>query len=214
MLFRSYRGRSVSANELAEQACQLELEVLREPIGKQDQYAAAFGGLRKYEFHPDGSVSSRSVACSEETRRTLIGHLLFFYLGGSRDAREVLAEQAGNTAGNMAILRRLRGHVEEFERILVNGQDLAAAGDLLHEAWMYKKQLASNISNPRIDEIYDRARAAGAAGGKILGAGMGGFLMLFCDPNRQDDIERALPRLRRMRFGFEPEGSRIVYGAH
>ena len=209
---QAYRGRSMSAHELAEQACHLELDILREPIGKQDQYAAAFGGLRKYEFHPDGTVSLEAMLCSEETRQALLDHLMFFYLGGNRDARQILAEQSGNTNGNMAFLRRIRGLVADFESILARGTDLPAVGGLLHEAWLCKKQLAKNISSPRIDEVYERARAAGASGGKILGAGMGGFLMLFCEPRHQEGVERALPGLRRMQFGYEPAGSRIIYG--
>jgi D-glycero-alpha-D-manno-heptose-7-phosphate kinase len=211
---QAYRGEYKSARELADQACHLEIDVLREPIGKQDQYAAAFGGLRKYQFHPDNSVRVEPVACSPDTQRQLLEHLMFFYLGGSRDARQVLTEQSGNIDDNVESLRKIRSLVDDFGTLLARGQGVGAAGELLHEAWACKKQLAGNISNSRIDEIYERARAAGAAGGKILGAGQGGFLMLFCDPRKQDAVHRALPELRRMHFGFEPEGSKIIYGGN
>ncbi len=208
---QAYRGEHKSARELADQACHLEINVLKEPIGKQDQYAAAFGGLRKYQFNPDGSVFVDPVVCSADTRQKLMDHLMFFYLGGSRDARQVLAEQSGNTDGNMGSLRKIRNLVDDFWKLLARGQGIEAMGELLHEAWQYKKQLANNVSNTRIDEIYERARAAGASGGKILGAGMGGFLMLFCDPRQQGAVHCALGDLRRMQFGFEPEGSKIIY---
>ena len=208
---QAYRGQYKTAHELADQACHLEINVLKEPIGKQDQYAAAFGGLRKYQFNPDGSVFIDPVVCSADTKRELMDRLMFFYLGGSRDARQVLAEQSGNIGGNMVFLRKIRGLVDDFWKLLARGQGVDATGELLHEAWLCKKQLADNISNTRIDEIYEGARAAGASGGKVLGAGMGGFLMLFCDPRKQDAVHRALAELRRMQFGFEPEGSKIIY---
>jgi len=211
---QAFRGQYTPAQELADQACHLEINVLGEPIGKQDQYAAAFGGLRKYQFNTDGSVFVDHVICSADTKRELMEHLMFFYLGGSRDARQVLTEQAFNTGEKIEDLRKIRGLVEDFWKILARGRGLHDAGELLHEAWLCKKHLANNISNPRIDEIYERARAAGASGGKILGAGMGGFLMLFCDPRKQEAVQRALPGLRQMRFGFEPEGSKIIYVGH
>jgi D-glycero-alpha-D-manno-heptose-7-phosphate kinase len=208
---QAFRGHYKTAHELAVDACHLEIGVLGEPIGKQDQYAAAFGGLRKYQFNPDGSVFVDHVICSPETKRALLEHLMFFYLGGPRDARQILAQQACNTDRKIEFLRRIRGLVEDFWQVLVRGKGLDDAGELLHEAWLCKKQLADNVSNVRIDEIYERARGAGATGGKVLGAGMGGFLMLFCDPRKQTAVQDSLPELRRVQFGFEPEGSKIIY---
>lgn len=211
---QAFKGQYMTAHQLADQACHLEINVLREPIGKQDQFAAAFGGLRKYQFNPDGSVFVDHVICSPETKQALMDHLMFFYLGGTRDARQVLAQQSGSTGQKMEFLRRIRGFVDDFWKILAAGRGLDGVGELLHESWLCKKQLADNISNTRIDEIYERARRAGAAGGKVLGAGMGGFLMLYCDPRKQENVRQSLPELRNMNFAFEPEGSKIIYVGH
>jgi D-glycero-alpha-D-manno-heptose-7-phosphate kinase len=207
----AYQGKYMRAEELAEQACHLEIGVLHEPIGKQDQYAAAVGGLRRYDFNPDGSVYVHPVICSTETRAALFERLMFFYLGGSRDARQVLTEQTNNTEKKLEFLQRIRCLVDAFWSVLVRGNGVDEIGDILHEAWVCKKQLATHISNSGIDEFYDRARAAGAAGGKLLGAGMGGFLMLFCEPSRQDAVREALHGVREVHFGLDLQGSRIVY---
>jgi D-glycero-alpha-D-manno-heptose-7-phosphate kinase len=207
----AFAGRHRTAGELAEDACHLEIDVLGEPIGKQDQYAAAFGGLRRYQFNPDHSVFVDPVICSAEVKAKLLQHLLYFYLGGARDARQVLEQQSRQTGQKMEHLRRLRGQVEAFWKVLVEGQDVRQLGDLLEEAWRTKKQLADNITNDRIDDCYARARAAGALGGKLLGAGAGGFLLLFVEPARQAAVREALRDLRPVDFAFEPEGSKIIY---
>ncbi len=207
----AYAGRYKSSQELAEAACHLEIDRLGEPIGKQDQYAAAFGGLRRYQFNGDGTVYVDPVICSPETKQRLLEQLMFFYLGGVRDARQVLQQQSSNVDGNMESLRRIRSLVDVFWEALVRGKDLGAIGELLNEAWVCKRQLADNVTTPRIDEIYDRARAAGASGGKVLGAGMGGFLMLVCEPRKQSAVRESLRELREVQFGFEPEGSKIIY---
>ncbi len=207
----AFRGRYKTAEELAREACRLEIEILGEPIGKQDQYAAAFGGLRRYRFNPDGSVFVDPVICSAETKTALFSHLLFFYVGGCRDARQILEQQARNTEGKIEHLRKIRRLVGAFWEILVRGQGVLAIGELLHEAWLAKRELADNVSNERIDQYYARARAAGALGGKVLGAGMGGFLLLFCEPAKQQPVRDCLRELREVHFGFEPEGSKIIY---
>ena len=207
----AFEGRYRTAAELAADACHLEIDVLGEPIGKQDQYAAAFGGLRRYQFNPDHSVFVDPVICAAEVKAKLLEHLLYFYLGGTRDARQVLDQQSRETGQRMEHLRRLRGLVEAFWRVLVQGQDVRQLGELLDEAWQSKKQLADNVTNDRIDDCYARARAAGALGGKLLGAGAGGFLMLLVEPARQAAVRAALRDLRPVDFGFEPEGSKIIY---
>ena len=207
----AYQGCYKSAGELAEDACHLEIEVLGEPIGKQDQYAAAFCGLRRYDFNPDGGVFVTPVICANGNRQALLEHLLFFYLGGSRDARTVLADQCRHSQENREFLRRIRALVEDCWHILNGGSHLLDLGEAMHEAWLCKKRLAHSISNGRVDEIYDRARRAGALGGKVLGAGIGGFLMLFCDPRSKERVRQELCDLRCVEFGFEPEGSKIIY---
>jgi D-glycero-alpha-D-manno-heptose-7-phosphate kinase len=207
----AYRGRFQSAVELAESACHLEIGVLGEPIGKQDQYAAAFGGLRRYLFNPDGTVFVDPVICPPERREEFFKHLMLFYLGGSRNASQILAEQSKNTNHKMDHLRKLRTLADNFWGALVGGSDFRELGALMHEGWVRKKQLATNISSDQIDCYYERARAAGAWGGKVLGAGMGGFLLLFCEPEKQTAVRESLSELRQISFGFEPEGSKIIY---
>jgi len=207
----AYQGKYKTAEQLADEACHLEIEVLGEPIGKQDQYAAALGGLRQYEFNSDGSVYVHPVICSPEIKASLLERLMYFYVGGIRDARQVLTEQLNNTDKKSQFLLRIRCLVDAFWRVLVRGNGVGELGEILHEAWTCKKQLATQISNSSIDELYDEARRAGAAGGKLLGAGMGGFLMLFCEPGKQNGVRDALRGIREVRFGLEPEGSRIVY---
>ncbi|HVB59360.1 MAG TPA: hypothetical protein VNE63_23380 [Candidatus Acidoferrales bacterium] len=207
----AFQGRHMVAEDLAREACHLEIDVLGEPIGKQDQYAAAFGGLRRYRFNEDGTVYVDPVICSPETKRTLFEHLLFFYVGGSRDAREVLGEQSRNTDHKREYLRRMRDFVDRFHAVLIRGSGLPELGEILHESWMCKRKLTNSISNARIDEFYERARAAGAVGGKLLGAGSGGFLMIFCAPQNHAAVRSALGELREMTFEFEPEGSKIIY---
>ena len=207
----AFKGCYKTAYELAESACHLEIDVLGEPIGKQDQYASAFGGLRRYQFNSDGSVYVDPVICSQETKAKLLQHVMFFYLGGSRDARQVLHEQSCNAQKNFDFLRGIRGLVDDFWAILTRGNGICELGDLLHQGWTLKKRLANNVSTTRIDDYYDRARRAGVLGGKVLGAGMGGFLMLFCEPKLQAAVREELKELREVQFGFESEGSKIIY---
>ncbi len=207
----SFRGHHKTAEDLAAEASHLEIDVLGEPIGKQDQYGAAFGGLRRYRFNGDGSVYVDPVICSAETKQILFKHLLFFFVGGSRDAREILEKQAEQIPQTIEYLHRLRELVDRFHAVLVRGTGLSELGELLHQSWLCKRQLASNVSNSRIDDYYDRSRLAGALGGKLLGAGQGGFLLLFCPPERKQAVREALRGLREIEFGFEPEGSKIIY---
>lgn len=207
----AYRSQYKAAADLASEACHIEMDILGEPIGKQDQYAAAFGGLRRYQFNGDGRVHVDPIICASETRAALFDHLMLFYLGGSRDANQVLKEQSRNTNDKISCLRKMRDSVQLFQAILTRGTRLNEIGELLHEAWSCKRQLACNISNSRVDEFYERARTAGALGGKLLGAGIGGFLLLFCEPQKRTQVRSALRELREVPFAFEPEGSKIIY---
>ena len=207
----AFQGRHKTAEDLADEACHVEIDVLGEPIGKQDQYAAAFGGLRRYRFNSDGTVFVDPVICSEETKGRLFEHLMFYYLGGSRDARQILESQSKQTADKLEHLERMRALVDGFHDVLVTGSDVRQLGEILHESWLCKRQLAENVSNSRVDELYDCARSAGALGGKLLGAGQAGFLMLFCPPGEQSRVREKLDGLREVRMSFEPEGSKIIY---
>jgi D-glycero-alpha-D-manno-heptose-7-phosphate kinase len=204
-------GRVASARELAEEACRIEIDRLGEPIGKQDQYIAAFGGLQFIQFHPDGHVSVDPVVCPPDMRRELNRRLVLFFTGLTRDARDVLARQREGTADRRPALRRLCGIARDLRGLLTRGKDLNDLGRLLHEAWEVKKSVEGTISSPAIDAWYDRGLQAGALGGKLLGAGSGGFLLFFCEPHLQPRLREALADLRPVSFALEPEGSKVIF---
>lgn len=209
----AYKGQHVGAERLAREACQIEIEICGKPIGKQDQYIAAYGGLQHIQFNPDESVFVDPVICAPETKRELQKRLLLFYTGLTRSADDILAEQTRNTENDENRREALRTMVklaQELQEALA-ANDLGSFGKILHQGWLEKKKMASRISNSKIDEWYERARQHGAIGGKITGAGGGGFLLLYAPPERHGEIIEALPQLRPMSFGFEPQGSRIIY---
>jgi D-glycero-alpha-D-manno-heptose-7-phosphate kinase len=210
---RAHQGRFVGAERLAREACEIEIERCRKPIGKQDQYIAAYGGLQYIRFNPDETVFVDPIICSAETRRTLQAHLLLLYTGISRRAGDVLAEQKANLEGGSRhrhALRELTCLGAEMRESPCR-DDVDSFGEMLHHGWMIKKSMASQISSAQIDEWYAAARRHGALGGKILGAGGGGFLLVCAPPDRHRDIASALPELRVVPVALEPQGSKIVY---
>jgi len=209
----AYCGRHVGAERLAREASQIEIELCGKPIGKQDQYIAGFGGLQYIQFNPDGSVFTDPILCKPETKRTLESRLLMLYTGITRSADNILSEQKSNTtsdSGKRDTLRQMTQMARDL-RVVLGDNDLDAFGEILHEAWMLKRGMASGISSGQIDDWYDRARKAGALGGKILGAGGGGFLLVYAHPEHHPAIKAALPELEEMPFRFEPQGSKIIY---
>ncbi len=206
----TYLGQSVTVEQLARQACQIEIETLGKPIGLQDQYIAAYGNLRFIEFSRNGQVSVRSVALDESVKRRLNEHLLLFYTGVARQSSDVLTEQKANIAERLDVLRAIkRLAIEATERL--QGGDFDGIGELLHEGWLLKQQLASGVSNGTISEIYAAARKAGALGGKITGAGGGGFFLIYCPRSRRDDVRAALHGLRELPFSLERDGSKVIF---
>lgn len=195
---------------LAEDASDLEINILREPIGKQDQYAAAVGGFNIFRFHKDNSVSIEPVIPAD--LRRLEENLLMFYTGKSRKASSILFEQKANMSqeSKQEILKTIVNYVDILADALRAG-DYTRFGDILHKNWMLKKQLASGISDETINNLYERALNAGALGGKILGAGGGGFLLFYCEKEYQSDLRMALKELKELPFRFETEGSQVVY---
>jgi D-glycero-alpha-D-manno-heptose-7-phosphate kinase len=204
-------GRVVTAKKLAEQACDLEINVLKEPIGKQDQYIAAYGGLKFIQFQPDGSVFVDPVPCCRGTWEELNRRLLLFFTGKTRRASTVLQKQQSNTDQRRPAIRRLCDIAHEMRDILSVGNDLNQFGRLLHQAWETKKSLEGSISNSEIDHIYQRGLDAGALGGKLLGAGDGGFVLFFCEPQLQTRLRESLAELIEVPFQMEPEGSKIIF---
>lgn len=208
---KGHLGTFQSSDELAREASEIEIVDLKEPIGKQDQYAAAFGGLRYIRFLPSGEVSAEPVICTEDTKRALESHMLIFYTGVTRSASGVLKEQKSNTPGKREALREMRDLALKMKISLENNESIKLSGELLHEGWQLKKTLASGITAGPIDNWYERAIKVGAYGGKILGAGGGGFLMVLCAPDRQDKVKQELSELRPVKMRFDSFGSRIVF---
>ena len=208
----AYQGRQMSPGELAAESCSVEIDLCGERIGKQDQYAAAYGGLNMIRFNSDDSVILEPIICRTDLIQQLESSIIVFYTGMTRNASPILATQSqqieDDRCSRDAILRMVQ--LAHHLRDELHSHNLAAFGEILHENWMLKRSLISGISSSAIDECYDRARAAGASGGKLLGAGGGGFLMFFAPPDRHGAIERALPGLRKVEFHFEPRGSRII----
>jgi D-glycero-alpha-D-manno-heptose-7-phosphate kinase len=207
----SMQGKVVSSERLAREACCIEIEKLKEPIGKQDQYIAAYGGLQFIQFNPDGTVFVDPVIISPEARVEFSRRLLMFFTGDTRDARQVLMKQNAATPAKIPVLRRMCEIAHEMRNVLTCGRDLNVFGKLLHEAWEGKRSLTDSVSNPRIDELYERALRAGALGGKLLGAGGGGFLLFFCEPHNHARLREELAELRELRFSLDLQGTKIVH---
>lgn len=206
-------GKFVTKQQLAEEACDIEINRLQEPIGKQDQYAAAFGGLNIFRFDCSGTVTVEPLHLKKEIYKAIQNRLMMFYLGTQRSASEILAEQKKNMQlkrSNLECIREMVGLVDELRDVLYQGR-LEEFGKILHKNWQYKQRLSSKVSSDAINDLYETALRNGATGGKVLGAGGGGFLLLYCEPERQERLRSALRQLRHMKFKFENEGSKIIY---
>jgi len=207
-------GQRLEPTQIAELAARIEIDKLGSPIGKQDQYAASFGGVNAIYFEKDG-VRLEPLRLDLEVRADLERRLLLFFTGSSRSANDILREQrdatAGGSTGVLDALHEIKRAAVECRAVLERG-DLTRFGEILDEGWHYKKRLAGSISNPRIEELYQRARRAGAAGGKITGAGSGGFLLLYCEPTYQPALcaEMEAQGLYRMDFRFDSGGAKVL----
>ena len=209
----AYKGSLKSAEELARQACRIEIDVLGEPIGKQDQYIAAYGGLCHIQFNQDDSVFVNPIICDTSCKEKLEQSLMLLYTGESRQANTILAEQTANMRreDKFQSLKKMRDLTQETRRCFTDRSAPEELGRLLHKGWLLKKELAGGISNSAIDAYYEKALAAGVYGGKISGAGGGGFLLLVAPPEKRQAVRQALSNLQEMDFAFEAEGSKIIY---
>ncbi|MBI4926356.1 MAG: GHMP kinase [Anaerolineae bacterium] len=206
----TYLGETVTAERLADEACQIEMGKLGKPIGVQDQYVIAYGGLRQLEFCAGGEVKAHRVPVGEEIKRRLDENLLLFYTGVGRQADTILGEQKANIQDRLVVLREMRDMVQAAQTELVNG-NLDAFGRMLDVGWQMKKALASKISNGSLDHLYSAALEAGALGGKVTGAGGGGFLLLYCPRERQDAVRTALNHLQELPFHLERDGAKVIF---
>ena len=206
-----YQGKYLSKERLAEEACRIEIEKLGAPIGKQDQYAAAYGGLNFYTFRKNGTVQVEPIIAKKHTIDELQNNLIMFYTGITHDANKILTEQKKNISQSDKIQNLIR--MCDLARELKNSleqNELYNFGEILNEGWQKKRELAGGISNSKIDELYDLAMRNGAIGGKLLGAGGGGFLLFYCPKEQQELLQEKL-KLKKFPFRFENSGSSVVY---
>ncbi len=208
--FYSYKGELVTAEQLAREACKIEIEILGRPIGKQDQYIAAYGGLRTFKFCKNESVEVNQVEIVSEAKRKLGSNLLLFFTSTTRKAASILEEQSKN------VMSRIDFHhkIKELAYDTLDGLNMLEinrVGENLHLNWELKKHLASNVSNPDIDRMHALAMEGGALGAKISGAGGGGFLLVYCERDKQDNLRRALRQYRELPFYLEKHGSKIIF---
>jgi D-glycero-alpha-D-manno-heptose-7-phosphate kinase len=206
----AYLGRMVSAERLAREACAIEIETLKKPIGIQDQYIAAYGGFRFFEFLPDGRIIAEKIKLSPEALQVLNNNFLLFFTGVSRDSSAILKEQMTNINARLSELREIKQMARQA-RCDLEEENFDALGTLLHQSWEIKKRLAGTISNGQINEMYDAARSAGAIGGKVAGAGGGGFLLLYVPYECQSRVRMALNGLQELPFRLEADGTKVIF---
>lgn len=206
----TYLGEMVTAERLAREACHIEIDILGKPIGVQDQYIAAYGGLRFLEFKPSGEITINRIELEPSLKRKLNESLLLFFTGMTRSSETILDEQERNIQNNIEILQEMKKLAyEAHEEIKAGNIDII--GELLHIGWVLKKKLATNISNQTIDAIYNNALKAGAIGGKITGAGGGGFLLLYCQYEKREAVRSALSSLQELPFQLEQDGTKVIF---
>jgi len=211
-LCNAYTERYINKEEIAAEACHIEIDVLGEPIGKQDQYACSCGGLSFIEFEPSGSVTVERLFLPYDGYRRLSGNLMLFYTGKSRSAGGILSEQKKNMTDGKKTenLHKMVELARVLKKELLNN-NIDALGEILHQGWMYKKELAEGISGGAIDSYYELAMKNGAAGGKLLGAGGGGFLLFYVKEENHKRLRRAMGDLKELPFGFDNKGTSIIY---
>jgi D-glycero-alpha-D-manno-heptose-7-phosphate kinase len=202
-------GHTPTAEQLAQEACEIEIDILKKPIGVQDQYIAAYGGLRYFEFRKDGKVRVEALNPPREVVEDLDNHLMLFFTGRTRSSASILTEQNTSVEAKAASLNQLTAQANQVRDLIKTG-DVMDIGRVLHEGWRVKRTLASKISDSELDAIYERALKAGAVGGKISGAGGGGFFLLFVPSDKRQAVRAALKGLREMPFRLERGGSRVI----
>jgi D-glycero-alpha-D-manno-heptose-7-phosphate kinase len=209
------KSEAVTPRQLAEEATYVERELIRERVGVQDQYASAFGGMLHLRYGTDGKVEVCPITLPSRRQQELQAHLMLFYTRIQRTAHEVLESQLERTRqGSLAeSLGRLSALVDEGVAVLRSDGPIVRFGELLHEGWITKRGFSDQITSPAIDGFYERARRAGAVGGKLLGAGSGGFMLFLVEPDRQFAVEAALPELARVHFRVAPAGSQIIFSS-
>jgi len=205
------KGQAVGKKRLAGESIHLEQEILKETVGSQDQVCATYGGVNRISFLPNNDFTVQPMTLLPERLAELNSHLMLFYTGIKRTASDVASSYVASMDERAALLHRMRDCVDESCEILNEGKDLIRFGKLLHEAWLAKRALSDKVSNARVDGLFEDARKAGAIGGKLLGAGGGGFILLFVPPEKQDKVRKKFSRLIEVPFEFEFSGSQIIF---
>lgn len=204
-------GQMPTKHQLAMDSIYIEQEMLKETVGSQDQVSAAYGGLNHITFHTNGEIAVRPVTLSRQRIQDLSDHLLLFYTGIIRTAADVAKSYVNDLDAKKRQLRIMRDLVDESMSVLNSSHDIHGFGNLLHEAWQVKRSFSQQVSNPEVDQIYEAARSAGALGGKLTGAGGGGFMLLFVPPSSQPKVKESLRKLIHVPFDFSFEGSQIIF---
>ncbi len=207
----AYKGQVTSPGMLAEKACEIEIDILGKPIGRQDQYAAAYGGVNYIRFNPDHTVEVEPVPTHPEFLKQLEQHIILLYTDQQRDADSILKKQSEGSRDKMSVLKEMRDQASVLRTTMGGQGNLEDFGRILHEGWKLKRSLGFGISNAGVDEWYEAARANGAMGGKLLGAGGGGFLLVMAPPERHEAIREAVGRPREIPFRIDRRGSRVIY---
>jgi D-glycero-alpha-D-manno-heptose-7-phosphate kinase len=208
------KGQMPTKRQLAAESIQIEQEMIKETVGSQDQVLAAFGGFNHVVFSQDGEITVKPITLSGDRLRELSSHLMLVYTGIERTASDVAGSYVADVDGKRSQLRIMKGLVEESLAVLNNGRDITAFGTLLDEGWQAKRSLSARVSNSYVDELYAHAIANGALGGKLLGAGGGGFMLLFVPPGKQNQVKEALKKLISVPFHFDFSGSQIIFYDH
>ena len=208
------KGQMPTKRQLAAESIQIEQEMIKETVGSQDQVLAAFGGFNHVVFSQDGEITVKPITLSGDRLRELSSHLMLFYTGIERTASDVAGSYVADVDGKRSQLRIMKGLVEESLAVLNNGRDITAFGTLLDEGWQAKRSLSARVSNTYVDELYAHAIANGALGGKLLGAGGGGFMLLFVPPGKHNQVKEALKKFISVPFHFDFSGSQIIFYDH
>lgn len=207
-------GRMTSKQQLAHEGIHIEQELLKDTVGSQDQVLAAYGGLNHVSFPREGDISVKPITLSSKRKQELNDHLMLFYTSIQRTSSDIAKSYLEDSANKEIQLRLMMEMVDEGISILNRNENLNAFGELLDDAWKAKVELGGLVTNPEIDEIYRTAKTAGATGGKLLGAGGGGFMLLFAPPEKQNQVKAKLDRLIQVPFNFEPAGTQIIFYDH
>jgi D-glycero-alpha-D-manno-heptose-7-phosphate kinase len=207
----AHKGIMPSKKQLAMESIHIEQKMIGETVGSQDQICVAYGGLNLIKFSTNGEIDVQPVILHSDRVKELNSHLMLFYTGIRRTASDVAQEYVNDLDNKHKLLSQMQAMVDISVEILRSGSDICKFGELLHKTWMLKRDLSSNVSNPVVDELYERAKGAGAIGGKITGAGGGGFLLLFVPPSKQKKVRKALAEKIHVPFHFEYNGSRIIF---